>query len=120
MLESLDGGEDASRGSMDRREPEVGRGGKDLDPKNPPVPSPDLGDPRGRGLGPHEGSCNEDWRSSGALEFCIGSIVIDIDSEVSPTSDSPTGPPLVGDEAWSEALRRYLGCDDAGAAGGAG
>jgi hypothetical protein len=87
MPESLDGREDASRGGVDRREPKAGRGGGASDPANPPVPSPDPGDPRGRGLGPQERSYGEDRRLSGALEFCIGSIVIDIDPEVSPTSD---------------------------------
>jgi hypothetical protein len=65
-------------------------------------------------LGIQEGALGEEQRASGSFEFCIGSIVIDVDSEVSPKPDSPTCQPIVGDEAWSETLRRYLGCDVAG------
>jgi hypothetical protein len=71
-------------------------------------------------LGIQEGAYGEEQRSSGAFEFCIGSIVIDVDSKVSPKPDSPIGRPIVGDEAWSETLYRYLGCDVAGEAGGVG
>jgi hypothetical protein len=56
----------------------------------------------------------------GASEFCISSIVIDIDPEVSPSFESPSGPLLAGDEAWFKALCCYLGYDDAGVAGGVG
>jgi hypothetical protein len=71
-------------------------------------------------LGIQEGAHEEEQRASGAFEFRIGSIVIDIDFEVSPKLDSPTCRPIVGDEAWSETLHRYLGCDVAGEAGGVG